>query len=99
MAGRPKGTPKTGGRKKGTPNKATAPIREAIAAKDPIGRLFELAQEARDAGDHELEHKVLATILPYGFPKLAAQQIDLNANLAPVSIEVTPYAGGTGEES
>ena len=27
--GRPKGTPKTGGRKKGTPNKATADIKEA----------------------------------------------------------------------
>ena len=31
-AGRKKGTPKTGGRKAGTPNKATAAIKESIAA-------------------------------------------------------------------
>ncbi len=32
MAGRSKGTPKTGGRQKGTPNKATAGIRKAAQA-------------------------------------------------------------------
>lgn len=38
MAGRPKGTPKTGGRKKGTPNKTTATIKDAITqAFDGIG--------------------------------------------------------------
>jgi hypothetical protein len=30
MAGRPKGTPKTGGRKKGTPNKISSALKEAI---------------------------------------------------------------------
>lgn len=30
MAGRPKGTPKTGGRSKGTPNKTTALLKDAI---------------------------------------------------------------------
>jgi hypothetical protein len=30
MAGRPKGLPKTGGRKKGTPNKNTAILKDAI---------------------------------------------------------------------
>jgi hypothetical protein len=30
MAGRPKGLPKTGGRKKGTPNKLTVALKEAI---------------------------------------------------------------------
>jgi hypothetical protein len=30
MAGRPKGTPKTGGRKKGTPNKISGALKEAI---------------------------------------------------------------------
>jgi hypothetical protein len=30
MAGRPKGIPKTGGRKKGTPNKITKAFREAV---------------------------------------------------------------------
>ena len=30
MAGRPKGTPKTGGRQKGTPNKFTGELREMV---------------------------------------------------------------------
>ena len=30
MVGRPKGTPKTGGRKKGTPNKISSVLKEAI---------------------------------------------------------------------
>ena len=30
MAGRPKGTPKTGGRKRGTPNKISGALKEAI---------------------------------------------------------------------
>jgi hypothetical protein len=30
MTGRPKGTPKTGGRKKGTPNKISSALKEAI---------------------------------------------------------------------
>ncbi len=35
MVGRPKRTPKTGGRKKGTPNKTTAEIRSAAQAHGP----------------------------------------------------------------
>ena len=49
MAGRPKGIPKTGGRQKGTPNKATASVKEALQlAFEGIGgtaKLQEWAQE------------------------------------------------------
>lgn len=40
---RPKGTPKTGGRKRGTPNKATIPVAELCDAKgcNPIEALIE----------------------------------------------------------
>ena len=79
MAGRPKGTPKTGGRKKGSRNKATAPVREAIAAQDPIGKLFDLYAIANEEGNHELAQRTLATVLPYAYPKLAASQVDLRA--------------------
>ena len=42
--GRKPGTPKTGGRKKGTPNKTTAATRERIEAEaDPIGRLIDIS--------------------------------------------------------
>jgi hypothetical protein len=47
MAGRPKGTPKTGGRKKGTPNQTTKTLREAIEASfDKVGGAEYLAKMA-----------------------------------------------------
>ncbi len=49
LVGRPKGTPKTGGRKKGTPNKATVKAKDEIAAvADRLGgvdRLVAWVQE------------------------------------------------------
>ena len=51
MAGRKPGTPKTGGRKKGTPNKITALLKdEILAAADaahPDGRVGYLTQQAQ----------------------------------------------------
>jgi hypothetical protein len=46
MTGRPKGTPKTGGRKKGTPNKISSALKEAIleAAENAGKRLKPDAQ-------------------------------------------------------
>lgn len=47
MAGRPKGIPKTGGRTKGTPNKLTKTIREAIEESfEQVGGADYLAQMA-----------------------------------------------------
>ena len=47
MAGRPKGIPKTGGRAKGTQNKVTKTIREAIEASfETVGGADYLAQMA-----------------------------------------------------
>lgn len=47
MAGRPKGIPKTGGRVKGTQNKVTKTIREAIEASfETVGGADYLAQMA-----------------------------------------------------
>lgn len=70
--------PPGAGRKKGTPNKATAPIREAIAAKDPIGKLFEIVENTED---EDLRVRALLGVLPYGFPRLAASQVDLKSAL------------------
>ena len=44
--GRPKGCPKTGGRKRGTPNKATVAMREALRLASE-GRKGDLAEVAR----------------------------------------------------
>ena len=49
MAGRPKGLPKTGGRAKGVPNKATAELKEMIlGALDDVGGQAYLVQQALD---------------------------------------------------
>ena len=49
MAGRPKGTPKTGGRKKGTPNKTTAIVKDMIIeALDKSGGVDYLVTVAKD---------------------------------------------------
>lgn len=49
MAGRPKGLPKTGGRKPGVTNKVTATVKEAIeAAFDQVGGVNYLARMAEE---------------------------------------------------
>jgi len=49
MAGKPKGLPKTGGRKAGTPNKLTKTIKAAIEeAFDEVGGVAYLVQMAKD---------------------------------------------------
>lgn len=49
MAGRKPGTPKTGGRKKGTPNKLTADVKAMILeALDQAGGVAYLLAQARD---------------------------------------------------
>lgn len=49
MAGRPKGLPRTGGRKAGTPNKLTRTIKEAIEdAFEEVGAAKYLAQMAKE---------------------------------------------------
>lgn len=83
MPGRPKGTtgtPKTGGRKKGTPNKKTAEIRRRIEGYDPIGKLMALADETKD---EELKVRVLLGVVPFSYSRLAMSQIDPRASMMP----------------
>lgn len=49
MAGRKKGTPKTGGRAKGTPNKVTAELKDMVLqALDRAGGVDYLVTQARE---------------------------------------------------
>lgn len=64
---RPRGLPKTGGRKKGTRNLKTLVLRESL---DRVG--FDIVQELHDLYpklDVETQAKVLMSFLPYLFPK------------------------------
>jgi hypothetical protein len=64
MAGRPKGLPKTGGRQKGTPNKATVAVKEAFrAAFDDLGGTAALVTWAKEnpTAFYQLYSKLIPT--------------------------------------
>lgn len=67
--GRPAGLPKTGGRKKGTPNKATLNFAEKLEAVgwDPIKGLAEIATNLKNPP--ELRARCHLEALPYLYPK------------------------------
>jgi hypothetical protein len=66
--GRPKGIPKTGGRKRGTPNQTTLLFRDALASNglDLAAEIVRLLPMALP----EKQIDVLVQLLPYAYPKL-----------------------------
>ena len=66
--GRPLGLPKTGGRAKGTPNKATQSLREKLAdlGCDPVQELVRIAQNSK-IEDTKIE--IYTKFLPHLHPK------------------------------
>lgn len=73
---RPPGTPKTGGRKRGTPNKVTADVREWIARVIDKNR----AQMKRDLKELEPKDRLifLEKLMQYVIPKRQAAQLTLD---------------------
>lgn len=67
--GRPLGYPKSGGRKTGTPNKATLEVAERLAALgcDPLAGLAGIAMDKNSS--RELSARCYAELLPYVYPK------------------------------
>ena len=70
--GRPLGTPKTGGRKKGTPNKVTFAISEKLAQLrcDPIAILASIAMDQKAALDARIRCAI--ELSSYLYPKRKA---------------------------
>src|SRR3954464_5354388 len=83
LVGRPKGTPKTGGRKKGTPSKATVKAKDAIAAAaDRLGGVDRLVAWVQE--DPANERIFWGSI----YPKLIPVQVQGDqAELPPLRIE------------
>ena len=73
---RPKGTPKTGGRVKGTPNKVTYSLKEWITS------LIDKQRTQIEQDLQELETKerlqMIEKLMQYVIPKQAAQQVKLD---------------------
>lgn len=74
MAGRKPGTPKTGGRKKGTPNKATADVK-ALARQYAPAALKELARLSIEAESEQARVSACREILDRAYGK-APQAIE-----------------------
>src|SRR5690554_4664150 len=79
MAGRKPGTPKTGGRKKGVPNKATADVK-ALAQKYAPSALQELARLSGEAESEQARVSGCREILDRAYGK-APQAIDGSVQL------------------
>lgn len=75
------------GRPKGSRNKATQAVRDAIADRDPIGKLFELADTTED---EKVRLMCLRAVLPYAYPKLSSVDVSMSGELKPVTIKVVP---------
>lgn len=76
MPGKPKGLPKTGGKAKGTPNKATTQAREAISAfvESNIDRLNSwLDRIAEDSPKDAFT--CFMSVVEYHVPKLQRQEV------------------------
>lgn len=84
LVGRPKGTPKTGGRQKGTPNRTTVAAKEAIEqAAQGLGGVQRMIEWAKE--DPLNERTFWGTI----YPKLLPLQVTGNngAPLVPATIQ------------
>jgi hypothetical protein len=82
--GRPKGLPKTGGRKKGSSNKLSARAKAAVydarammdaQGFDPIQAMMRVAQKAEAEGDGPLAMSGYKEIAKYYAPQLKAIEI------------------------
>lgn len=91
MAGRKPGGPKTGGRKAGTPNRATADVIAKLEELgcDPIEGMARIAMDAGNAP--ELRGKMYAELAGYVAPKRKAiDHSSDNQSMAPLGVIVVP---------
>ena len=86
--GRPKGLPRTGGRVKGTPNKATADIK-ALARVHTAAAMKELARLALEAESERARVAAIKELFDRGFGK-ASQLLGSDPdNPLPAGVSVT----------
>lgn len=89
---KPKGSPKFGGRKKGTPNKATARKAEEIAASGltPLDYMLSVLRDERQEDNVRLDAAKAAA--PYVHPRLA--NVELNGkDGGPLQVQVIKFTG------
>ena len=82
-----KGKEKTGGRKKGTPNKRTVDFIERLGDFDLVAELKKLYHSTKD---DNLKGQILKTLMEYAYPKRKAVEMsaDMNVNTDSIQIEL-----------
>jgi len=94
--GRPKGTPKTGGRVAGTPNRVTQEFRETVTRllEDNAENVAEwLARVAADDPDKALQR--LAQLAEYAAPKLSRSEVKTEVDIPVSRIQIEVVRAGT----
>ena len=84
-SGTNKGGQKTGGRKKGTPNKKTIEFKEQLGNFDTVGELKKLFNQTED---ENLKATILKTFMEYEYPKRKAVEVNADMNLNTESIQI-----------
>jgi hypothetical protein len=92
--GRPKGLPKTGGRRAGTPNKTTVLLREKLSGLgyDPITELIKIARDPNTPV--EVQVNIHQGIVPYLYGK--RKPVD-ESNQEPMTVNVNTILEVAGE--
>ncbi len=87
--GRPKGTPKTGGRAPGTPNKKTAEVRELLLSLkcDPVTGMARIAMNTTNPP--ELRGRMYSELAQYMWPKRKAIEVSGEAGPYVLAIQLT----------
>lgn len=94
--GRPKGTPKTGGRVAGTPNRVTQEFRETVTRllEDNAENVAEwLSRVAADDPDKALQR--LAQLAEYAAPKLSRSEVKAEVDIPVSRIQIEVVRAGT----
>jgi hypothetical protein len=97
---RPKGTPKTGGRQKGSLNRRTIALRAELAAagaSDPATPPFKFLSEVMNNENNELPVRIDAAkaLLPY--TNFRKGLVDTSGRDAPIKIQILRF-GNTSDE-
>lgn len=80
-----KGKAKTGGRKKGTPNKRTKELAEVLGAFDPAEKLVQIYNETDDL---DLKAQICRDLLKYVYPQRKAVEMSADVDINNEPFEV-----------
>ena len=91
---------KTGGRTKGTPNKATQYTIDRLEELDfdPLDAMVRIAKQAEKEGELSVAAQLCKEMASYIYPKRKAIDVELSSNNEDVLTDITIHFVGSGNE-